>query len=66
MVNGEKGNELTHPLGMPLFFDGKGKPFYILDSWDGGLQLQAKTLKSQLSVTQLAVHSTSGALGFCT
>lgn len=33
MVNREKGNELTHPLEMLLFFDCKGKAFYMLDSW---------------------------------
>lgn len=42
MVIREKGNEVTHPLEMSLFFDRKGKAFYILDSWGGGLQLQAK------------------------
>lgn len=34
MVNGEKGNEVE----MPLFFDYKRKAFYILDTWDVGLQ----------------------------
>ena len=66
MVNGEQGNEVTHPLEMPLFFDCKGKAFYILDSWGGGLQLQAKMHKAQLTCTQLTVHTTGGALGFST
>lgn len=66
MVNGEKGNEVTHPLETPLCFDRKGKAFYILDSWGGGLQLQAKMLKAQLSCTQLTVYTTGDALGFFT
>lgn len=56
MVSGENGNEVIHPLEMPLFFDRKGKAFYILDSWGGGLQLQAKMLKAQLHTTHCLYH----------
>lgn len=62
MVNGDNRNEVTHPLEMPLFFDHKGKAFCILDSWGGGLQLQARMLKAQLNCTQLTVYTTSGGI----